>query len=148
MALTVHFEDRDWTLDLDEIDLAQARYIHRNCGMTLLKLQEGLSEVNPEAMAALYWLMKTQNGVAVDLAKINFSIVKFGSAIADASERERAQELGVTVEELRSAVAEAERRSEAEERVVTVEEVLRGRGLTGNPTEAPPEAETPEQPTT
>lgn len=86
--MIVTFEDRDWSLDLDEIDVPQARIIYRQTGKTLLELQQGLENVDPECMVALYWLMKNQNGVTVDMNKVNFKIVKFGAAVIQALVRE------------------------------------------------------------
>jgi hypothetical protein len=86
--MKVHFEDEDFELDLDEIDVMQARIIKRQTGLTLAGLQKGLSEVDPDCMVALYWLMKNQNGVTVDMNKVNFKVVKFGQALGEATDRE------------------------------------------------------------
>lgn len=91
MALLVHFEDQDYTLDLDEIDVAQARHIKRQTGMSLLAFQEALQEVDPDALVAAYWLMMAQNSKAVDMNRVNFKIVKFAAALDDAGKREAAE---------------------------------------------------------
>lgn len=79
--MIIKFEDAEWKLDLDDVDVNQARFVKRNTGMTLLDLEEALERVDPDAMAVLYWLMKNQSGVTVDLNKVNFKIVAFGKAI-------------------------------------------------------------------
>lgn len=89
--MIVNFEGRDWTLDLDEIDYSQAKALKRQHGLTLIALQDGLKQADPDALGALYWLMKAQSGVAVDMNKVNFKIVQFGIALSDASDREEAE---------------------------------------------------------
>lgn len=87
--MLVQFEGKEYQFDLEEIDVNQARYIKRHTGMTLLQLEEGLENVDAEAMAALYWLMLAQNGSVVDLQKINFKVVAFGKAISAAQRAEQ-----------------------------------------------------------
>lgn len=86
--MIIEFEDAEWKLDLDEVDVAQARTIKNATGMTLLDLEEALERVDPDAMVALYWLMKVQSGVTVNMAKVNFKIVAFGKAVTAAQLRE------------------------------------------------------------
>ena len=88
MAAHIHFEDQDFEFDIDDLDVVQAKAIKRQTGMSLLKWQEGLKEADPDALVGLYWLMLNQNGKAVDMNKVNFKIVKFGNAVAEAFERE------------------------------------------------------------
>jgi hypothetical protein len=90
--MNVTFDGEEYKLDLDEIDLSEARYIKRQTGLTLMKLQEGLKEVDGDSLAALYWLMLKQSGKVADLGKLNFAIVKFAAALSDAAERESEKE--------------------------------------------------------
>lgn len=87
--MQVHFEDKDYDFSLDDIDVPQARYIKRKFGMTLMDLEEGLSQADPDALVALYWLMQNQNGVTIDPDKVNFKLVRFGMALKDAVIAER-----------------------------------------------------------
>lgn len=98
--MQVKFESKSYNLDLDEVTLSEARYIKRQTGLTLAKIQEGIKEVDPEAMLALYWLMKTQAGEVVDMNKVNFKIVQFGNAVSKAALTEMADKLGVSFEDL------------------------------------------------
>lgn len=134
--MKVHFEDRDWDFDIDEVTVSQARQIKRQTGLTLMKLQEGLTEADADSLVALYWLMKNQNGVAIDMNKAEFGIVKFSSALADAAEKQVADDLHVTVDELR------EYRIKAEQADTTVEALLKqdGHTVAENPTEADADA--------
>jgi hypothetical protein len=86
--MIVHFDDKDYQFDLDEIDVSQARYILRKFQMTLMDLEDGLERANPESLVALYWLMLAQNGTIVDPDKVNFKIVKFGMALKVAADKE------------------------------------------------------------
>lgn len=94
MEVILHFEDRDWTLDLDEIDLAQARTIQRNTGLSLVEFTRGaLFEGNPEALAWAYWLMHKQNDErAEDPNRVNFKVSKFATELLRAHE-EKAREI-------------------------------------------------------
>lgn len=83
--MIVHFEDQDYSLDFAEIDLRQARYLKNNTGLTIHKLRDGLKEFDPDALAAIFWLMKAQNGKVADISKVNFKIFEFWEALAQAT---------------------------------------------------------------
>lgn len=90
--MNIEFEGESYTLDLDEIDVSEARTIKRQTGMSLIKFQEGIYEVDPDSLILAYWLMMKQSGKpAVDPQKVNFKIVKFSNAIVDAIVREKAE---------------------------------------------------------
>lgn len=86
--MLVHFDDQDYEFDIEALDLTEARHIKRQTGLTVKGLMEGLGEMDPEALAALYWLMLKQNGKVTDMHKLNFSVLKFGEAIGAAFEKE------------------------------------------------------------
>lgn len=94
MEVTIHFEDRDWKLDLDDIDLGEARTIQRNTGFTIVEFTKGaLFDANPEALAWAYWLMHKQNGErAADPNTVNFKASKFATELLRAH-KEAADEL-------------------------------------------------------
>lgn len=87
--MIVHFEDTDYQFDFEALDLAQARAIKRQTGLTIQGLIAGLESLDPEALVALYWLMRVQNGATVDINKVNFKVLKFGEALAAASAAEK-----------------------------------------------------------
>ena len=86
--MKVEFEDREWTLDIDEIDVAQAMVIKVKTGFNLLQWQAALEQGDVSAAKALYWLMLAQNGVNKDLDMVNFKVLKFIAAVGKASEGE------------------------------------------------------------
>lgn len=85
----VHFEDQDYNFDIEELSLSQARSIFRQTGLTVKGLMDGLSDMAPEALAALYWLMLAQNGQVTDIGKVNFKVMKFAEAMSKAFDDEK-----------------------------------------------------------
>lgn len=91
--MLIHFEDQDFEFDIEALTLADARYIKRNCGLTVRGLMDGLAEVDPEAALALFWLMHKQNGQVKDINKLpDFPLLKFAEAIAAAFAAEQGDE--------------------------------------------------------
>lgn len=95
--MLVNFEGKDYTFDIEALDVSEARTIKRQTGLTVRKLMDGLEDLDPDAMVALYWLMLKQNGTMTDPNKVNFPLLKFGEALAEAFDREsEAQEANPT----------------------------------------------------
>lgn len=98
--MQIVFDGNEYVLDLDDITVAQAKVIKVHRGMTLKALSEGLNELDPDALVAVYWLMRIQSGdVGVDIDRADFKAIRFAEAVAKASEAEaegQAQEEGVT----------------------------------------------------
>ena len=88
--MIIHFDDRDYNFDIEEMDLAESRHIFRQTGLTMKGLLDGLAELNPEALVAVYWLMLKQNGQVSDMNKVNFKVLKFGEAMGKAFDEEAA----------------------------------------------------------
>jgi hypothetical protein len=89
--MIVEYEGEKLTFDLDEIDVQQATVLKRQLGLTLLALDAGLTEGDPDALRAVYWLMLVQSGQKnVDINEVNFKIVKLANAIQDAADKEKA----------------------------------------------------------
>jgi len=86
-------EGKEYTFDLEEITVQQARTIKSQCGITLLGLEEGLENGDPDALRAIFWLMLCQNGEPADIDRVDFKIVKFAKAmdIAAVAEAEAAK---------------------------------------------------------
>lgn len=83
--MLVNFEDRDWNLDVDELDVAQAMVIKVKTGFNLLQWQAALEAGDVLAAKALYWLMLAQNGISADIDLINFKVLKFIAAVGQAA---------------------------------------------------------------
>lgn len=88
MQITVEFEERDWSLDLDDIDLNEARTIQRNTGKGIADFTRGcLAEGDPTCLAWMYWLMHRQNGEKTpDPNRVNFKVAQLWSAVLDGLE--------------------------------------------------------------
>ena len=86
--MLVTFEGKEYNFDIEALDLSEARTIKRQTGLTLRALMTGLEEMDPDALAALYWLMQKQNGIAADPNKVNFPLLKFAEALIAAFEAE------------------------------------------------------------
>jgi hypothetical protein len=99
--MRLNYEGRDYTFDLEEITLQQARTIKSQCGITLLGLEAGLENGDPDALRAIFWLMLVQNGEQADIDRVDCKIVKFARAI-DAAVTE-----GTTEETPKDSTAEA-----------------------------------------
>jgi hypothetical protein len=90
--MIIHFEDRDYEFDIEAMDLAEARHIKRQTGMTIRGLLEGMADLDPDALVAAYWLMLKQNGQPSDMNKVNYKVVKFGEALGKAFEEQEAKD--------------------------------------------------------
>jgi len=91
--MKILFEDKEYDFDLESLRLDEARIIKRRFNMTVRALMDGLSDMDPEACAAMYWLMLKQNGKLIDPDKIdNFPVLKFGEALIEAWEKENADD--------------------------------------------------------
>lgn len=87
--MKIEFEGRTWDIDESEIGLQQAVVITGYLGVSL----QGWSEacLNPDgplwlkSMQCLYWLMLQQDGQHVPLADVDFAVMRFAEAWADAT---------------------------------------------------------------
>jgi hypothetical protein len=87
--MIVHFDDKDYQFDIDEIDLTEAMYIQSNTGLTVAGMWQGFKDSDPQALRALYWLMLKQNGKTTDISKLNFKVIKFDVALVEAMTAEQ-----------------------------------------------------------
>ena len=89
--MKIEYEGETLEFDLEEITLQQATVMYKQLGLTLLKLDTGLIEGNPDALRAVYWLIRTQQGDKVDINEVDFKIVKLSNAIQTAVDKENAE---------------------------------------------------------
>lgn len=96
--MIIHWEGRDWQLDFSDLTIRQAEAIEQAAGMPvgqfLDALGEGLGMGSPQflpCMRILYWLMLDQNGERQPIGAVDFPLVKFGRAFAEADEAEQAK---------------------------------------------------------
>jgi hypothetical protein len=87
--MKVTWQEKEFNLNLDDIDVQQAKVIKVHCQQTLLGIQEGLSVGDPDSLRAVYWLMHAQSGTPLDIDRCNFKIVPFLQAVQDAAEADK-----------------------------------------------------------
>ena len=82
MALQLTYEDREYTLDLEDMDTDEARAMERFGVKNLKELEEGIETGWVPALTVAYWLMLKQNGEpGARLDRVKFKPVKFVKAI-------------------------------------------------------------------
>lgn len=86
--MIVAFNNKSYILDLDEMNVEEARIIKKYAALTLKGLQDGLAELDPDAMTCLYWLMLRQAGEDHSIERVTFKILKFAEAVGEAQEAE------------------------------------------------------------
>jgi hypothetical protein len=97
--MQVIFEGETFEFEIEAMTLPEATYLKRQKGMTIKGLIEGLQELDPDALAACYWLMLKQSGKVMDINKLpDFPVIKFGEAIAEAFAAESEDEEDPTKE--------------------------------------------------
>lgn len=85
--MEIVYEGEEYELEFDDITAQQAKLIKDRCGLTIAGLQEGLSTGDADALRALFWLMMVQSGVTCNLDTVDFKVVKFISALTEASQK-------------------------------------------------------------
>lgn len=90
--MKVEYDGQEYTLDLDEIDVKQARTMQTHAGLTLGTLGEKLNDMDTDAMTAVFWLMLQQSGKGMPFDQVNFKVIPFATAIGEAFEAEQEAE--------------------------------------------------------
>jgi len=91
--MKICYEGEELDFDLEEITVRQAMQLKMKLGLTLAGLDTGLSTGDPDAMLAVFWLMKSQAaGKPVDIDELDFKVVKLANAIQEAVDAEEARQ--------------------------------------------------------
>lgn len=91
--MKVCYEGEELEFDLERVTVRQAMQLKMKLGLTLLGLDEGLTKGDPDALLAVYWLMRTHSSdKPVDIDTLDFKIVKLANAIQEAVEKEQAEQ--------------------------------------------------------
>lgn len=90
--MKIQYEGEELEFDLSEVTLGQATYLKRHLGLTLMGLDQGLGEGDPDALRGVWWLIQDQSGKKCNIDSVDFKIVKLSNAIQDAVEAERGAE--------------------------------------------------------
>lgn len=86
--MEVRWNDKDYTFNLERIRVSEAKIIKVQTGYTLMTLEEGLDNADPDALRAVFWLMMVHNGEPVALERVDFEILAFAKALQEGSEKE------------------------------------------------------------
>lgn len=90
--MIVKFNNRDYNLDVDGIEVEHARVIKEYSGLHLKGFGEGISDGDPDALTSLYWLMLKQNGEDHNIRGVSFKPMLFLIAVMEAQlEEEKAK---------------------------------------------------------
>lgn len=82
MGLLVNYENVERSLDIEDMDLAQARAMERFGVKNLKQLDTGIADGDVDALTVAFWLMLVQNeqpGARLD--HVSFKPVKFVKAL-------------------------------------------------------------------
>lgn len=89
MALLIKYDDREYILDLEDMDDDEARAMERFGVKNLREFDEGISDGDLDALTVAYWLMKKQNGEpGVRLERMKFRPIAFLHALGEAAKAE------------------------------------------------------------
>jgi hypothetical protein len=90
----IEFEGRTREVDVDELSLTQAVVITGRMAGSLKEWEKSLEDPDSpgwlDAMRCLYWLMVQQDGEQAAIGDVDFPVLKYAQAVADAIERESA----------------------------------------------------------
>jgi len=98
--MIIHWQDRDWQVEFDDLTMKQAEVIEAETGMTIgawldtLSSEEGFDPESTsflKTLKVIYWLMLDQNGDKTPIGAVDFSLLKFGTAFVEAMAAEAAQ---------------------------------------------------------
>jgi hypothetical protein len=87
----IHWQDKDYELDFSDLTIKQAETIEHATGMSIgswLTTIDDFDSNNPQFLVllkVLYWLMLAQNGDKTPIGAVDFPIIKFGRAFAEAA---------------------------------------------------------------
>ncbi len=94
--MKIEWDDRMWTVDVNELSLTQAVVITGRTGVSLTAWEKALADPDsPQwlpAVACFYWLMLQQDGQKIPVGDLDFAVLKYAQAVAVAVEQENAAE--------------------------------------------------------
>lgn len=90
--MIIKYDGRDYSLDLDEITVKQAYVFKAFAGLTLAQFETSIGEADPGALICLFWLMLQQNGIETPIESVDFKILHFAVAFAEAMKAKVAEQ--------------------------------------------------------
>ncbi len=124
--MKIEFANRTWEVEPNDLSLTQAVVITGRIGGSLADWDAALEDPkSPGWLAAvqcLYWLMRQQDGDRVAIGDVDFAVLRFSQAVADAVTREGNAATEAEMDPMRPGGRPGEAESPAD-----------GHGLTGSP---------------
>lgn len=86
--MIINFEGRRYDFDVDRISVGEFREVKRKYKMTVRQWQEALTDIDPDALTVLYWLMLRQDGQQNEPLgdHLDFPLATLAAAFAAAEE--------------------------------------------------------------
>src|SRR5947199_5118912 len=81
MSLFFTIDGTEYEFDQNKLALSESIAVKKVTGLTVKTFQEGLGEMDPEALQAMVWLAKRRAGEAVRLQDIEFDVVAFSKSL-------------------------------------------------------------------
>ena len=90
--MKIEYEGETLDFDMEQLTVRQAMYLKSKLGLTLLGLDQGLMAGDPDALLAIFWLIRTHaDGCKpVEIDTLDFKVVKLAEAVQNAVEAEQA----------------------------------------------------------
>lgn len=93
MRININYDGKDYSLDLEDLDMEQARVMERFGVSNLRELEQGINEGDLDALTVCYWVMLQQNGETnMQIESVRFKPFKFIKAIGEAVAKQAADE--------------------------------------------------------
>lgn len=81
MSLFFTLDGAEYEFDQNKLALGEAIAVKKSSGLTVKAFQEGLVEMDPEALQAMVWLARRRAGEAVRLQDVEFDVVAFAQSL-------------------------------------------------------------------
>lgn len=81
MGLFFTVAGTEYEFDQNKLALIEAIAIKKAIGLTVKSFQEGLQEMDPEALQAMVWLARKRAGEAIRLQDVDFDVVALCSTL-------------------------------------------------------------------
>lgn len=75
MSLFFTVAGTEYEFDQNKLALTEAIAVKKTTGLTVKSFQEGLQEMDPEALQAMVWLARKRAGEAIRLQDVDFDVV-------------------------------------------------------------------------
>lgn len=84
--MIIEFEGRQWQWDPDsDVTVKEATVLRLAFGMSLSDWLDGLKQLDERSWTFQYWLLRKRNGIVEPIADLDFGLLTFVRAYADAA---------------------------------------------------------------